>query len=81
MNGVDIYKDIMASRDYSGSDADMYASDINTFYFQAILHGEEEEFLRLLEQAHHERRKIAFQSPFDEDVCNEDVYVKDLKLS
>lgn len=81
MKGIEIYKDIMAYRDYSGSVSDMYASDIDTFYFQAILHGEEKEFLKLLEQAHNEGRKIEFTSPFDADVCSEDIYVKDLTLS
>ena len=65
--------------DYSGSEQDSYAQDIETFYNQSVLHKEEDSFLALLEKAEKESKKIVY-IPI-EDTFSDDIFVKELTLA
>lgn len=61
MTGEEIYKQYQEKRDYSGSEADVYAQELDTMYGSCSLNGEEEEFYKLLESAHNEGKNLVFK--------------------
>ena len=65
-------------RDYSGSEQNIYAQDIETFYIQSVLHNEEDGFLALLEKAEKEHKKIVY-IPI-EGAFSDDIFLKELSL-
>ena len=76
---MDLLNKYFSWRDYSGSEQDSYAQDIETFYNQSVLHNEEDGFLALLEKAEKEHKKIVY-IPI-EGTFSDDIFVKQLTLA
>lgn len=76
---MDILEKYLQQRDFSGSEADEYAQDIQTFHLQSVVHNEEEAFLALLEKADREHKKVVYIVP--EDIFVDDIYVSELTLA
>lgn len=58
MSGIEIYNEYQKKRDYSGSESDQYAQDLETMYNSCYQNGEESEFLELLLEAHNGANKL-----------------------
>ena len=61
--GKEIMDDYISLRDHSVRKMDNYARSLITFYFQSLLHQEEEGFLKLLGQAESQNKFIVHVSP------------------
>ena len=57
MTGEELYQKI-SQRDYSGSDDDQYAQLLKTLYYNLMVSGQEQQFLKLLETAQKNGKKI-----------------------
>lgn len=58
MTGEEIFNQYQQYRDYSGSEADAYAQELDTMYNSCSLNGEEDEFFALLKEAHEACKKL-----------------------
>lgn len=61
MTGEEIFNQYQEKRDYSGSDADSYAQELDTMFSNCSLNGEEKEFFALLKEAHESGKKLEFK--------------------
>lgn len=63
MNSELLYEKL-SIRDYSNSDRDVYAQDLQTYFFQCVTSGTVDEFLQLLEKAEEAGKKIILKSDY-----------------
>lgn len=75
---MDLLNKYLSKRDYSGSEEDIYAQDIETFYNFSLLHNEEGRFLALLKKADKEQKRITYAT--EQDVLCSDIFVHQLTL-
>ena len=66
MSGKELFNQL-SKRDYSGSDADMYAQLLKTLHHHLTLSGEEKQFFELLELANDQDKKITVSDPDSEE--------------
>lgn len=74
MSGLDIYKEYQKKRDHSGSEIDIYASDLNNLWSHASANNELNEFYKLLEEAEITDKKLVFK----ENGMIDDYFMKDV---
>ncbi len=63
--GEEIFKKLSV-RDYTNSDSDNYAQDLQTYFFESASNGQADEFFLLLERAEKEGKKIVLDKGAEE---------------
>ncbi|MFC0345229.1 hypothetical protein [Epilithonimonas hispanica] len=61
MTGEELYLKL-SIRDYSNSDSDIYAQDLQTYFFHSVTSNTIADFFKLLEMAHFLDKKIILKS-------------------
>lgn len=61
MNGQQIYQLYQEKRDYTGSQSDAYAQELETMYMSCFLNGQQQEFYDLLKNAHSSEKKLQYK--------------------
>lgn len=77
MTGEEIYNEILKKRDYSGSEEDKYAQDVETMRSR-IDYEQLNAFYKLLEEAKSKGKKIAYKSPYEDDVNYDEMDAKNI---
>ncbi len=77
MTGEEIYNEILKKRDYSGSKDDEYAQEVETMRFR-IDYDQLNTFYKLLEEAKSKGKKIAYKSPYEDNVNYDEMDVENI---